>query len=409
MTMAVDAHTPVDGQTGGEAGRARRAGKAHRPAKPHLSGKASGKLESAPLVGKPHDVLAGNRAADGPAIDLALSGTVFFDIVLTGLAAPPASGTEVGAEGMGSCPGGVANLAVAASRLGLRTAVAAAFGEDVYGDFVWETLETQERVDLSASRRIPNWHSPFTVSLAYRGDRSMVTHEHPSPVPQEEMACALPRARAAFVSLDEDHGVPKWARDQAEHGARIFADVGWDDSGAWSGSVLEQLRYCHAFMPNAIEAMSYTRTGSPASALSALAEYVPVAVVTDGPRGALAVDQCTGESAEVEGLVLEAIDTTGAGDVFGAAFIVGTLAHWPLEQRLRFANLAAALSLQHTGGSLSAPGWADIAAWWGQVHAGRSEADRRLARDYGFLADLVPLPWLPTDRRRASATIGLRH
>ncbi|MFC7329238.1 carbohydrate kinase family protein [Marinactinospora rubrisoli] len=386
----------------------RAAGGAQRPESEYT------KLESTPLVGEPHDVLADAREPDSPAIDLALSGTVFFDIVLTGLAAPPASGTEVGAEGMGSCPGGVANLAVAAARLGLRTAVAAAFGEDVYGDFCWETLSGQESVDLSASRRIPNWHSPFTVSLAYRGDRSMVTHEHPSPIPLDLMAHELPPARAAFVSLSADSGVPEWALRQAANGARIFADVGWDDSQTWSGSVLDQLQHCHAFVPNAIEAMSYTRTGSPASALAALADHVPVAVVTDGPRGALAVDQTTGESAEVEGLVLDAVDTTGAGDVFGASFIVGTLAGWPLEQRLRFANLCAALSVQHTGGSLSAPGWADIAAWWGPlagnaVSNGGGGGAPQLARDYGFLADLVPRPWLPTDQRRASATIGLRH
>ncbi|RNL80556.1 carbohydrate kinase family protein [Halostreptopolyspora alba] len=368
-----------------------------------------GKLESTPLVGERRDVLAGAREPDSPAIDLALSGTVYFDIVLTGLTAPPASGTEVPAEGMGSCPGGVANLAVAASRLGLRTAVSAAFGEDVYGDFSWETLEQQERVDLSASRRVGDWHSPFTVSLAYRGDRSLVTHEHPSPVPPSEMARELPQARAAFVSLCAGEEIPEWARAQASNGARVFADVGWDESQTWCDSVLRQLEHCHAFTPNAIEAMSYTRTGSPASALARLADHVPVAVVTDGPRGAMAIDQVTGESAEVDGLVMETIDTTGAGDVFGAGFIVGTLAGWPLERRLRFANLAAALSVQHTGGSLSAPGWADIAAWWVHTHSGHGQHDRRLSREYAFLSELVPMPWLPTEQRRASATIGLRH
>ncbi|GAA1112517.1 carbohydrate kinase family protein [Nocardiopsis composta] len=366
-------------------------------------------LESAPLVGEPADVLAEERAEEGgggPAVDLALSGTVFFDIVLTGLAAPPAPGTEVGADGMGSCPGGVANLAVAASRLGLRTAVAAAFGEDVYGDFSWETLERQEMVDLSASRRFPDWHSPFTVSLAWKGDRGMVTHEHPPPEPLDGMAAKLPQARAAFAGLHPDRPMPEWAVRQAEGGAKLFADVGWDDSETWSGSVLEQLDHCHAFMPNAIEAMSYTRTGSPASALSALAERVPIAVVTDGPRGALAVDQLTGETAEAEGVVLEAVDTTGAGDVFGAAFIVGTLAGWPLRRRLRFANLCAALSVQHTGGSLAAPGWADVASWWVRT---RAESGRSgLGAEYEFLDNLVPMPWRPTDRRRASATIGLR-
>ncbi|GAB3478713.1 carbohydrate kinase family protein [Nocardiopsis coralliicola] len=363
-------------------------------------------LESAPLVGEPTDVLAGERADGAPAVDLALAGTVFFDIVLTGLAAPPAPGTEVSAEGMGSCPGGVANLAVAASRLGLRTAVAAAFGEDVYGDFSWETLERDELVDLSASRRFPDWHSPFTVSLAWKGDRSMVTHEHPPPEPLDGMAAQLPPARAAFVGLHPERPLPDWAGQQARSGARLFADVGWDDSETWAGGVLDQLEHCHAFLPNAIEAMSYTRTGSPASALSALSDRVPVAVVTDGPRGAIAVDQTTGETAEAEGVVLDAVDTTGAGDVFGAAFIVGTLAGWPLQRRLRFANLCAALSVQHTGGSLSAPGWADVAAWWARLRAENPGTEP--AGAYAFLDGLVPLPWRPTEGRRASATIGLR-
>ena len=41
---------------------------------------------------------------------------------------------------MGSCPGGVANQAIAAARLGLRTGLAAAFGDDGYGDYNWKIL-----------------------------------------------------------------------------------------------------------------------------------------------------------------------------------------------------------------------------------------------------------------------------
>ena len=50
---------------------------------------------------------------------------------------------------MGSCPGGVANQAIAAARLGLRTGLAAAFGDDGYGDYNWKILAGQEHVDLS--------------------------------------------------------------------------------------------------------------------------------------------------------------------------------------------------------------------------------------------------------------------
>ncbi|MGW2221712.1 hypothetical protein ACWCSD_42580 [Nonomuraea sp. NPDC001684] len=69
----------------------------------------------------------------------------------------------------------------ATSRPGLRTSPAATFGYDDYGDFCWRTLEEQEAVDLSRSRRFEQWHSPVTVSMAVDRDRSMVTHGHPLP------------------------------------------------------------------------------------------------------------------------------------------------------------------------------------------------------------------------------------
>src|SRR6185437_13440140 len=100
------------------------------------------------------------RGPGGPEFDVFTAGTVFLDIVFTGLQAMPAAGTEVWAEGMGSCPGGIANLAIATSRLGLRTSMAAAFGDDDYADFNWRILSEQESVDLSRSRRFQHWHSP---------------------------------------------------------------------------------------------------------------------------------------------------------------------------------------------------------------------------------------------------------
>ena len=54
--------------------------------------------------------------------------------------------------------------------------------------------------------------------------------------------------------------------------------------------------------PTHVEAMRYTRTDSAAAAVAALSERVPVAVVTCGADGALAVDQVSGESAEVPGV-----------------------------------------------------------------------------------------------------------
>lgn len=360
--------------------------------------------EQTPLVGEPHDPLSKLRN-DVPAgsFDLALVGNVFYDIVFTGLPHAPEPGSEVHAEGMGSCPGGVANLAIAAARLGLRTTLSSSFGEDVYGDFCWETLESGERIDLSASRRIPAWHSPVTVSVAYSSDRSMITHEHDSPVATDDLTATLPASRAIFVELSPE--LPGWARRRAADGALVFGGTGWDSSQSWSADNLDGLKDCHAFLPNSSEAMRCTGTDSPENALNALSELVPLAVVTRGHYGAMAIDSTTGEKAEVDGLQMDAIDPTGAGDVFGAALIVGTLAGWNLDQRLKMANLCAALSVQYIGGSLSAPGWADIALWYSQM---RAVGDRRLREEYEFLGDLIPLQWQPTQDRRSTATLGLR-
>ncbi|MFI6905713.1 PfkB family carbohydrate kinase [Nonomuraea sp. NPDC050394] len=361
-----------------------------------------------------YDPLAQRRSSEGPQFDVFLAGMVFLDIVFTGLPAMPTAGSEVWAEGMGSCPGGIANLAIATSRLGLRTSLAAAFGDDDYGDFCWRTLEEQESVDLSRSRRFEHWHSPVTVSMAVDRDRSMVTHGHPSPMAASEMIGKPPRTRAVIVTLSPDEplggseGDCNWADLAYRDGALVFADVGWDPSGAWSQEVLDQLAVCHAFMPNAVEAMAYTGMDTPRDALYSIADRVPVAVVTDGANGAMAIDSTTGEEAFVPSPRVNALDPTGAGDVFGAAFVLGTLCEWPLSDRLSFAGLCAALAVQQFGGSLAAPGWGDIADWWHEVRASAGHTGaygESLARRYAFLDTLVPA--VPVGAvRRAAATIA---
>ncbi|WP_432562174.1 carbohydrate kinase family protein [Kineococcus sp. SYSU DK003] len=339
--------------------------------------------------------------------DVHVRGTVFLDIVLTGLDSEPRLGTEVWTSGMGSCPGGIANMAVAAARLGLSTSLSAAFSTDAYGQFCWQTLGEQEGVDLSTSYRVDGWHSPVTVSLAYGGDRAMVTHEHPAPVPEPE---DVPAARSCLVHLAAV-AQPWVVRAQAQ-GSMVFADVGWDSSTQWNPDLLAGLEHCHAFLPNHVEAMRYTRTGSADEALEALAQRVPVAVVTRGAEGAVAVDSVAGERAEVPGLRLDALDATGAGDVFGAGFLTATLSGWPLTERLSFANLCAGLSVQQFGGSLSAPGWGDIADWWTHLRLGpRTSATAQLVRQYGFLDDVLKEhpSASGTAVRRASATLAVRN
>jgi sugar/nucleoside kinase (ribokinase family) len=354
------------------------------------------------------DPLAAVRAPGDPGTDVYLTGTVFLDIIFTGLDSAPVRGTESWARGMGSSPGGIANMATALARLGLHTSLAAAFGDDMYGDYCWDSLSDGEGIDLALSRKIPGWHSPVTVSMAYEGERTMISHGHEAPPPEEPAPQCPPPARACVASLAPGGPGQPWIGNAARHGSRVFADVGWDDSGRWDPADLADLAHCEAFLPNAAEAMNYTRTSCPRAAARRLAELVPLAVVTLGPEGAYAVDSASGETAQVPALSVDALDPTGAGDVFVAGFLTGTLADWPLTDRLAFASLTAALSVQEFGGSLSAPGWIEIAAWW-QHAKSYDDQDRAALRRYAFLDDLLPAGTRRWPLRRAVPTIGFRQ
>ncbi len=75
--------------------------------------------------------------------------------------------------------------------------------------------------------------------------------------------------------------------------------------------------------------------------------------VTLGPGGAMMLvgDELVSEPA----VEITAVDTTGAGDVFRAAFVYGLLNEFPPQKLLRFANAAAAVSCTRAGAMAGVP------------------------------------------------------
>lgn len=337
----------------------------------------------------------GERAVGthGEPYDVFLVGTVFLDMIFTGMAGPPKPGTELWTSGLGSAPGGIANLAVAMSRLGLKVGLAAAFGDDMFGAYLWRTLSEQEQVCLCASKRVKGWPTPVTVSMAYAADRSMVTYGEPLPFAEREMVDHAPTCRACVVDLDAE--LPDWIAAARASGTVVFGDVGWDPSGEWSPALLERLGQVDVFVPNAVEAMAYAHASTVDEAVTTLAEHVPTVVVKGGRDGAYGFDRETGERVQEPAIPVDAIDPTGAGDVFDAGFVLATLSGWGLAQRVQFANLAAALSVRHFSGSLGAPCWHEVGEWF----------DRHgLPAEYEFLAPYLPKAAV-ADRARAHPTV----
>ncbi|WP_051939095.1 carbohydrate kinase family protein [Phaeacidiphilus oryzae] len=330
-------------------------------------------------------------AATRPRVDLLFAGELYYDLVFAGLPGLPAPGREVFAESFAAVPGGTATRCVAAARLGAPTAVLASVGTDMFGERLHRDLGAEPRLDLRWLRRDPRRHTPITVAVTDRDDRSFISYHDGSPCGSEcPDAPPLPDARLCHLGIADR--LPNWAAAVRARGTRLVGGVGWDASGRWSAEVLERLAEIDAFCPNEGEAMRYTRTGSAEEAARALAARVPLVLVTRGERGVLAIDSAAGERAEVDGLRMPAVDPTGAGDVFIASFLYAALREeWSLTERLRFAVLCAGLSVCRLGGSSSAPTWQAIRAY---LDSARPEG-------YGFLsgtaaADAVVPPAAPS-------------
>jgi sulfofructose kinase len=95
------------------------------------------------------------------------------------------------------------------------------------------------------------------------------------------------------------------------------------------------------------------------SALRALREsHHSMLIVTLGARGAVALH--ADRFIVSPGFPIQAIDTTGAGDVFRGGLVCALLQDWAPERALRFANAAAAVSCTRLGALNGVPTLAEI-------------------------------------------------
>jgi sugar/nucleoside kinase (ribokinase family) len=263
-------------------------------------------------------------------IDVACADPTFLDLTLTGLEAIPRPGEERMAADFLRSPGGGAITAVGAARLGLSSAVVAPLGHDAPGELL-RMLLAEEGVRW-AGRDVKR--TPVTVIMPSDGDRAMATYDPGESATAEEIAVLEPRA--VVLSLPRLPLAPA--------GARVYAGVGDVDARAMAGGELPDLSGTRALLVNEREARLLTGAADAESAAVQLATRAPLAIVTLGESGALAAG--SEGIVRVGGVRVDAVDTTGAGDLFNAAYVWAD--HWgaPLEERLRWAVLYAALSVR---------------------------------------------------------------
>lgn len=99
---------------------------------------------------------------------------------------------------------------------------------------------------------------------------------------------------------------------------------------------------------NELEAMSLFKTTSLDDAIDELRSMCPVVAVTRGPAGSLVVSK-SGVHEVAAAAVEQVVDTTGAGDLYAAGFLVGYVRGVELERCGRLGSLAASEVISHVG------------------------------------------------------------
>lgn len=100
---------------------------------------------------------------------------------------------------------------------------------------------------------------------------------------------------------------------------------------------------------NEAEIRSLAETDDNEAAIAAIQDKVPLLVVTCGEKGAVAVADGTRVSVPIARIGKGVVDTTGAGDLFAAGFLVGQAQGKGLEASLRMGAIAAAEVISHFG------------------------------------------------------------
>jgi ribokinase len=263
-------------------------------------------------------------------VDLACGELTFMDLTFEGLDGFPSPGEERHARDFHRSPGGSAIIAIGAARLGLSVAMCAPLGADADGDLL-ESALAAEGVRW-AGRRVAR--TPVTAVLPANGERAMATFDPGEQVTAAELAAVAPRA--VVLSLPR--------LDLAPRGTALYATAGDAEARAEAAAPGAPLERARALLLNEREARLITGRDDPGEAVRRLGERVPTAVITLGPGGAIAV--ADGQPARVPAPTVEAVDTTGAGDLFTAAYVWADLLGADLETRLRWGVLYAALSVR---------------------------------------------------------------
>jgi 5-dehydro-2-deoxygluconokinase len=252
-----------------------------------------------------------------------------------------------------SLGGSATNVAVAAARLGHRTAVVTKVGDDPFGPYIRRALR-EFGVDHRWVGTHPTLRTPIVFCEIHPPDDfPLLFYREPKApditIAADELDLDAVRAARVFWTTgtglsDEPSRTATLTALQARTEGITVHDLDhrpmfWPDEAEAGRWAREALARATVAVGNRDEVEVAVGTRDPHEASAALLELgVRIAIVKQGPAGVLV--RTADALAEVPPVPVDVVCGLGAGDAFGGALVHGLLEGWDIERTVRLANAA---------------------------------------------------------------------
>ena len=276
---------------------------------------------------------------------------------------------------VGGCP---TNVSVGTRRLGLRSALLTAVGDDEVGDFVTTFLE-RERVDTQFIPRKRGRRTSAVILTIQPPDRFPLTFYRDNCADRALTIDDVARApvgdsRVVFLTgTGLSHEPARDATFAAAATARaagvpLVVDIDyradqWESAPAFAGQMQRLLRSATMAVGTEEEIAAASGSSDAGRGAAALLESgIDALVLKRGARGATVL-RAQSPPADVAPFPIEVLNVLGAGDAFASGFLYGYLQGWPLERAARMGNACGAIVVTRHGCANFMPTLDEVAAF----------------------------------------------
>ncbi|MBT2605944.1 ribokinase [Peribacillus frigoritolerans] len=276
-------------------------------------------------------------------IRIAVVGSSSMDLVVTSAKRPMAGETVLG-ESFITVPGGKgANQAVAAARLGAEVSMVGCIGDDVYGEIILDNLK-KNHVNTKYVEPVTGSASGTAHITLSEGDNSIIVvkgaNDFITPEYVEKAKKVIEESDIVLVQQEIPEETVEYLADLCNMlQKRLLLNPA--PARKLSEAVIQQASF---LTPNEHE---FEILFDGRDRTEVLTEYPNKLFITEGKNGVRYFDGH--EEKVVPSFEVEAVDTTGAGDTFNAAFAVAVAEGKSFDESLLFANRAASISVTKLG------------------------------------------------------------